>query len=56
MWFVLVLLFVMWVVTVHFYLPAWLSIALIAGIVGVLALLMMPSRAKSADYIWRSHY
>lgn len=56
MWFLLVLLFVMWVLSVHFYLPAWLSIALIGGIVSVLVLMMLPSRSRSADYMWRSPY
>ncbi len=56
MWFLLALLLVLWVLSVHFYLPVWLSLALLALVVAALLMALLPSGPKSSTYIWKAPY
>ncbi len=53
MWLIFAILLVVWVVGIHFLVPGWLSIALFAAMIGVLALALLPGR-RNAGYVWKT--
>ncbi len=57
MWIIFSILLIVWVIGIHFYFPGWVSIVLLAALIGVLALALLPARQRSSTYIWKSpHY
>lgn len=53
MWFLVALFLVGWVLSVHFYLPAWLSVVLIGALVAAVSYKMLPDPARSSTYVFR---